>query len=497
MNDEPSSRGGLTVRDSLGVMLGDTLIYGIVTVFVNSTRLFTMPLLTRHFSIFEYGIVDLLTMLTAALVACAVLGQDSSLVRFFLEMKSDKERRILITQSLTQQLSFSLFLIGVLWLLKSPLFALLALGNGMEEAIFPALISIPFYVVILNCQTVLRVSRKKNAFLLFSFFSIFLNFGWLTISIYFFNVNIAQLFWTYLSINVALSVIGLLMIRKWLARPRGIMTGKLQNLYAIPLGLIMLISACQPALERLMASYINDPHALGIYAVAVTIALFINFPISAFQTALSTFIMRIYKQTDFIDTLNMLLKIYVFAISASIVTMAVISEPLVFIFAGEQYHKSASLVFFITIGLALQSIGMFTGVGTILSGKTYYRLISYVACLVVVTSITLCFVAQYGVTAIALASLLGRLSMCLIESVISQRLWPLTWDYASIPFMLVPVTLFGLFLTNFRLSTQYVVFVYVAMIFALIALFIKSLKSNERILIAHGCQNFIKKIKKT
>ena len=65
-------------------LLNDSLVYGLGGALNKVLALFTFPLLARHFSVEQFGVIDLLNTSVVLLVTLLVFGQDSAVARFFL-----------------------------------------------------------------------------------------------------------------------------------------------------------------------------------------------------------------------------------------------------------------------------------------------------------------------------------------------------------------------------------------------------------------------------
>jgi len=63
----------------------DLALYGGAAAISKGFALITFPLLARHFSVAEYGVLDYFLVLAGFLATMAIFGQDSAVARFFYE----------------------------------------------------------------------------------------------------------------------------------------------------------------------------------------------------------------------------------------------------------------------------------------------------------------------------------------------------------------------------------------------------------------------------
>lgn len=83
----------LSLGGRLKFLARDTAIYGLGGALNKAIALITFPLLARHFSVQDYGLIDLLNTTVVLLVTLLVFGQDSAVVRFFYEDTDTEYRR--------------------------------------------------------------------------------------------------------------------------------------------------------------------------------------------------------------------------------------------------------------------------------------------------------------------------------------------------------------------------------------------------------------------
>jgi O-antigen/teichoic acid export membrane protein len=103
--------GSLSLKGRLHFLLRDATLYGGAAAISKAFALITFPLLARHFSVEEYGVLDYFLVLGSLLAIFFIFGQDSAVARYFYEYEETETRQQLISQSLVFQLSgLALFL---------------------------------------------------------------------------------------------------------------------------------------------------------------------------------------------------------------------------------------------------------------------------------------------------------------------------------------------------------------------------------------------------
>ena len=264
----------------------DTATYGLGGALNRLTTLITFPLLARHFSVEEYGTIDLLNTSVVLLVTLLVFGQDSGVARFFYEDTATSSRRQVVSQSLALQAAILAATLPVLWLNAKPIAAWMSTGPDGENVVKLMILQAPFFLLINFSQNLLKWTFKRWHFLLISVGSSVVTMLGLVIGITLPGFGIVEVFAVYLVTRAIFGLIGLWFIRDWLARPSGFECLKQMMPFAIPFGVICVIGAVLPVLERGMVQSLLGPQELGLYAAGAKVAMLIALPINAFEIAL-------------------------------------------------------------------------------------------------------------------------------------------------------------------------------------------------------------------
>lgn len=407
----------------------DTVIYGLARVLSKSVSLITLPLLARNFSVEQYGLIDLFTVLTGLLITLLMLGQDSAVARYFFESDDEATRRQLVSRSLAFQGTVVLIAFPVFWVLIQVVNVYFVYPARVDYILKLTILTVPFGIIFTNAQTVLRFTFKKWQYLFLSLGFSVGTMSAVSIEVFFFGSDPVRLFRMFLFIWVVFGMLGLWFIREWIERPVGLLPSRQIVFYGIPMGLIVVLGSVQPFLERIITGAAISAEALGYYAVAAKGAMLLALPVGAFQTAFSPFLFSTYREADASETLNVILKIFVTVLSAAVLFIATFSTKIIEILAGEVFLAGASAVLPLTWAIYFQAVGLFLGTGTILTQKTQYRLFSYAVATIVGVVAMFYLGGSWGIVGIAGGVALGKLVMLTLETVLSNRLWPIAWDY--------------------------------------------------------------------
>lgn len=439
--DDPSL---LSTRGRLQFLIKDSMLYGGAAALNKAFALITFPLLARHFSVVDYGLIDFFTVLVSLLATFFIFGQDSAVARFFYEYKDNETRRQLISQSLVLQILFVMAVFPLIWLSAGTLASSLSDAPAAELLLKLILFQVPFLVLINFSQNLLKWTFSRSRFLIISLGSVVLNVSILLIAVLVFNIGVAGVFVVSLAVQIFAGMLGVYFIRHWLIMPRNF--GYLRELvpFAIPFGVIGCIATFTPALERSLTNSLLGSHELGLYAAGAKIAMLVSLVPQAFQTAWGPFSLAIYKEPDAVYTYNWVLKGFAMGVCIGVLLLSAIAQPVILLLVSERYAGAVIVVFPLAMGLAIQAISWITEIGIGISKKSYLNLYSYAIRLIVTSLAIFSMTKGLGLAGVALGVMVGYLATAIIASWLAQRSYPLPWEFRPVIGMIAGSMAIGL-----------------------------------------------------
>jgi O-antigen/teichoic acid export membrane protein len=435
--DDPSV---LSIGQRLKFLATDAALYGGAAALNKAFGLITFPLLTRHFSVADYGIIDFFTVLASLFAIIFIFGQDSAVARFFYEHKDLNSRKQLISQSLLLQMSLVLVTIPFFLLSAGTLASKLNDSPVAELLIRIILLQVPFLVLINFSQNLLKWSFCRGQFLFISLGSVILNVLLLLIAVFIFNIEVIGVFIVTFAVQIVFGLLGLFFVRHWLTIPDGFAHLRELVPYAIPYGVVCCLGAFVPALERSLVTNLLGSNDLGLYAAGAKVAILISLPIQAFQTAWGPFSLAIHKENNAAETYNWVLKGFVVGVCIIALLLALLGESVLQVLASERYSGAAVVIFPLAMGMAIQSTSWITEIGIGFSKKSYLGLFSYML-FVVTTAIGIYFFTQHlGLMGVALGVMIGHIAKALMATYLAQRAYPLSWSFKPL-FILIAYTI--------------------------------------------------------
>jgi O-antigen/teichoic acid export membrane protein len=441
--DDP---GRLSPNQRLRFLAKDVVLYGGATAVSAAFGLISFPLLARHFSIEQYGLIDFFNVVATFMTTVFVFGQDSAVARFFYEYTDLPDRRQVGSQSLAMELLLLLAGIPILWVLSGPIAMRLSGAPEAQTLLKLVLLQVPFLLLINFSQTILKWTFARTQFLIVSIGSTILAVAALIAGMLLSSLTPISVFVILLAARALCAIAGLWFIRGWLTMPRGWRCAHEMLPFAVPLGIICTVGVLMPVVERaLVAGFVGD-RELGLYAAGARVAMMIALPISAFQIAWGPFSLAIHKQADAEQTYNWVLKAFTLAMLSAVVVLTVVAEPVIRLLASSRYVGASVVVFPIAMGLTLQGIGWITSIGIGIAKRSYFSLYAYLAYGVANIGAIYVLLRIYGLIGAACGVLIGHLCKSFVETWLAQRAYRLQWAFGEVVGAIVSTAVVGVLL---------------------------------------------------
>ncbi len=422
----------LTLRGRLSFLLKDSALYGGAAAVSKAFSLITFPLLARHFSLAEYGVLDFFLVLSGFLLTLFVFGQDSSVARFFYELEDVDERRQVISQSLAFQLLGLVLLLPPLWWSSAWLIKLFIEFDDAQWLFRVVLLQLPFFLLINFSQNLLKWTFARTQFLIMSLGFTMVQAGLLLVALLVLDVGILGVLLVSLFTSVFFGLLGLFFVWGWLARPRDFRRLREMLPFAIPYGVICVMGAFSPALERSLTDQLLGTEDLGLYSAGTKIAMILGLAVGAFQTAWGPFSLALYKQSEAVHTYNWVLRIFALGMCILVLAITLFAEPLIHVLASDRYSGAVAVVFPLAMGLAIQATGWITEIGIGIAKRSHLNLYSYSVAIVVTLGGILLLVPMLGLMGVGIGVMIGHIARAGISSWLAQQAYPLPWRYGPV-----------------------------------------------------------------
>ena len=441
---ELDTPAGLAHRGRLFFLFKDSVLYGGAAAISKAFSLITFPLLARCFSLAEYGILDFFLVLAGFLSIFFVFGQDSAVARYFYEYEETSVRKRLISQSLVFQIAGFLVFLPLLWHTSGWLAPFLIKTPESEWFFKIVLLQLPSLLLINFSRNLLKWTFARARFLTMSLGFTVVQAGMLVLAVIVFHMGIEGVLLVTLFTNSIFGLLGVCFVRAWLVIPRDFRCLKKILPYALPLGMVCVLGAFSPTLERTLTNQLLGVEELGLYAAGTKIAMLMGVVVTAFQTAWGPFSLSLYKKADAAHTYNWVLKIFALGVCVVVFGLSLVAQPIINLLASERYAGAVVVVFPLSMGLAIQATGWITEIGICISKRSHLNLYAYLFFIGCTLGGIVLMTPILGLMGVGLSVMIGNAACAISSSWLAQRVYPMPWQYGATVKMLGLTLLFGL-----------------------------------------------------
>ena len=284
----------------------------------------------------------------------------SAVARFFYENEEIDYRRQIVSQALTFQVAILAVALPLLWVNTDVIGSFIDAGPNGRIILHLLILQSPLFVLLGFAQSLLKWTFRRWLYMLISVGSVVMTVIGLVVGIAFFNFGVVEVFIVYLATRAIFAIIGLWCVRQWLTMPARWDRLKEMLPFATPIGVVCVMGALLPFMERSMVQLLLGAEDLGLYAAGAKVGMLISLPMSAFEIAWGPFALSIFKEKDASESFRHVLRVFavrIFTPSIWVLALTALAGPVLQILGSARYEGGAVVVFAVAVGLALQAIG--------------------------------------------------------------------------------------------------------------------------------------------
>lgn len=420
--------------EDLKNILKHTSIYSLGNILQKIIGFAMIPVYTRFLSPADYGILELLTLVTMVLSMVLSFRLESAMVRYYSEYAEVSERRKLVSTVL-------IFMIGVatltVWMLSlnSSLVSRLVIGDEKYGHFFIFIfITLAFELCATIANTYLKIIEKSLHFIAISLLQLLLG---LSFNIYFVVALKLGVQGILYSMVIANGTAGLILLGYSLRR-----TGfhfeiqKLRRMMAfglpfIPAGFLIFVLNMG---DRYILNRLGNLSEVGIYALGYKFGMLLSaFLAQPFQSIWGPKRIEIYKSRENRNEIYTRVFTYlVFGLFFAGLAISLLIKDVLVIMATPEFLPAYRVVPFIILGYIFYNLYYFVDFGFYITNKTYwYPVINAVAASANV-GLNILLIPKFGAMGAAIVTAISFLICPLMAFVISQRLYYIPYDFARI-----------------------------------------------------------------
>ncbi|WP_292590591.1 oligosaccharide flippase family protein [Mesotoga sp. UBA5557] len=403
----------------------DFTIYGFAGVIGKLLALITLPIISRVFSVEEYGIIETINSSMAFFPLLIGLGYDMAIKKSVLIDADDYvSRKTLVSTVFWFLVAWGGLCSSVLFTLSGPISKALFGSDYYVSAIRISIINVYLSLLLGLSLTILRVYFKVASFSLISIVRVILDYSLIMIFVVLYNLGINGYFFAFLITTASLLVLGAILIKKDLSFSFDFSELKKVLQYSIPLLAGSLAFWVFNLSDRIVLSALSDVNQTGIYSMAVRMVSVLPFVIMAFKNAWVPRAFQYYRKNEeeFLRILNSIHAYGLAFFSVLAIGNLVFARVMLVIFTTEKFFEALYIMWPLCLAYIFYPLTSVGAIGIYLSNKTkYVTFISWVGALTNIV-INIIFVKRFGAIVASISTALSYIVIYVLYWRTSEKL---------------------------------------------------------------------------
>lgn len=410
--------------------------YGITSILTMIAGFVSFPLLTRVFSVEDYGVMNLIAATVTISVALGKIGVQHSILRYYSEIVAGKGRYTLpqlVATTFYGMLATGLIVV-VLVVLGTHFAPVRWLGSDALRPLF-AIASLLILVQVIESGLVnfLRAEQRTTAYMKYQVAKKYLTIGAIVVAL----LGISRSLGAFYTANVlaeAVAVAGL----TWVlfgadanARPRSREFSRPLYRELVGFGVPMMIGYEMSSLvlgvgDRYVIQGMIGEQPLGLYAAAYNLCVYVQqVVITSIGQAIMPLYMQMWDQKGADETSRFVtssLSRYVLIGAAVVGGLAAVGPELLPSLASEKYASAAAVLPWVIAGMVVDGSNAMLGAGLFIHRKTRRIMAVVMSGAVLNIALNIVLVPRIGIIGSAIATLVSYAATAIAFGIAGRRL---------------------------------------------------------------------------
>ncbi|HVU53012.1 MAG TPA: oligosaccharide flippase family protein [Polyangia bacterium] len=395
--------------------------YSVASLFGVIAGLVTFPLLTRVFSVADYGVMNLVAATLTVSVAVGKVGVQHSILRYESEIRAGKGRYTMPELYSTTQIgmlctaAFVMLVVGV----GAYLVPLSWLGDGRVRKLF----SIASFLIVVQVAesafiNFLRAEQKTTLLMKYNVAKKYLGLGLILVAVLWLSSTLAS-FYTATLVSEATAVAALaVVLYRTGSRPLPALAQFSRPLYRelLSFGIPMMIgyelsSIVLAVGDRYVIAGLIGKTPLGLYGAAYNLCQYVQaVVITSVGQAVMPIYIKMWDEKGPAETsafITRSLRTYALMAAPVVAGVAAVGPELLPALASEKYASAAPVLSWVIAGMAVDGANSMMGAGLFIHRKTRVIMAIVLSCAVLNIGLNLALVPRVGIVGSAIATLVS------------------------------------------------------------------------------------------
>jgi len=416
----------------------DTFIYGFGNIFSKGASLILLPIYTRLFTPAEYGIIEMLTIVTSFLSIILMFGMTGAQNFFFFEQKQNgkQHQARLVTGILQFRLIWGVLILAIA-MIFSPFLNSWLFDEELTWVVFAAAFSGAwFYQIMSQGADIYRLLFRPWPYLIITTIHSLISAAIAIGLVIWLNGGLTGYF-VGLSIGALASSIG----SWWFVRDYINWSNMHKDWWQALLkfgwplifgGLAMTI---RNSSDRIFIKYFLSFNHMGIYASSIKVAAIASAISGIFILAFTPYSQELLHNNDKAKAnkiFELSLRYYGFIFLSLVIIIATFAPYIVKLILPRNYFSSHYMVGILSLSSVFLGLTSFSSLGSWKTKKTSLYSISVVIATCITIIMNYFLIPLHGLYGAAVSSAAGMLSLVFFSFYFSHICWPISFNYATL-----------------------------------------------------------------
>ncbi len=410
-------------------MLKESALYSLSAIASPFIGIILVPIYTRIFSPDEYGIIELITTVTALLTLFLIAGLETGIGRYYVDTGSSDHKRKIASTGIAYLMLTAVIVIAGLMMFSNDLSLLLFHSGDYSTVLLVALACVPFIVLVSSFANLLRFRLQPMRAVFLALGTLLLQTALIIIFVVIMNRGIVGIYIATLITQFVFALVGFFLTYDSYAPVFSWSRLKLILSFGLPYLLLSFCYFIMTNSDRYFLNYYQGLSAVGIYGIGYKVASVIGVAVMGFQLAWGPFIYSTYKDEDAKRTFARVFDYVSVAACILLLGLSLFSRELMYVFTTAQYFEAYVVVPFISAGLIIYTLGGYFSIGVGIAKKTIHVAWTGIVAALVNLSLNWLLIPLFGMIGAAVSAVFSFLLLAVLLMTISQKLYRVPYRF--------------------------------------------------------------------
>lgn len=438
-------------------LLKHSMIYGAGTLISKAVGFLMIPVYTRYLSPKDYGIIEILTLTSFVISWIISMGLSSSVLRFYFDYDTEKERKQVISTGLIALLVGTLLSLAIL-IHFSKDFALILFKTKEFEFYFKLIFITTFFELSLGIPlTYLRAKEKSIWFTIVSLVQLISGFSFNIYLIVFLKLGILGVFYSSLITNSFICIVMLIITFKEIGFSFSIDKFRKLFNYGIPFIPIGLANFVLSFSDRYFLKSFCSLDIVGLYSLGYKFAMVLGILITVpFQQVWNVSMFTIVQKDNAKQIYSRVLTYFEFIIIFVGLSISMLSKEMIKILASPAFFEASKIIPLLTLGFIFGEANNIFLVGIYLKKKIKYLTYIVISASLLSLILNWILIPKYNMFGAGMVKILYCLYLSCCTLFVSNRLYFIPYEFSRV-FKMLFLALF-LYLISLLINTNLIIY---------------------------------------